>query len=100
MDELIHELRSYAHKYTWGGTEIYDQYLIYLADQIEEKHAETESDVVLVERKVEMLAGIMAELCKLLGIEVGTKTDAQIANELMERCRQIHRREKLAGEVE
>lgn len=39
MDELIHELRSYAHQRLFDGSEKYDQHLLYLADQIEEEMA-------------------------------------------------------------
>ena len=39
MDELIHELRSYAHQRLFDGSEKYDQHLLYLADMIEEEMA-------------------------------------------------------------
>ncbi len=39
MDELIHELRSYAHQRLFDGSEKYDQHILYLADQIEEEMA-------------------------------------------------------------
>lgn len=39
MDELIHELRSYAHQRFFDGSEKYDQHILYLADQIEEEMA-------------------------------------------------------------
>lgn len=39
MDELIHELRSYAHQRLFDGSEKYDQHILFLADQIEEEMA-------------------------------------------------------------